>query len=86
MTSDCKRKMPMIKLNKSRSSLKGKGVMTMTELEVKQNLIDIYINLLRIKAAETATNKELDIQLEVAKIKLASYSIDTAEIEKMILQ
>lgn len=57
----------------------------MTEQEVKQNLIDIYINLLRIKAAETATNRELDIQLEVAKIKLTSYSIDTAEIEKMIL-
>ncbi|MBQ3665959.1 MAG: hypothetical protein II919_07615 [Lachnospiraceae bacterium] len=57
----------------------------MTEQEVKQNLIDNYINLLRIKAAETGTNKELDIQLEVAKIKLTSYSIDTAGIEKMIL-
>ncbi|MCI9079881.1 MAG: hypothetical protein HFH68_13355 [Lachnospiraceae bacterium] len=54
----------------------------MTEQEVKQSLIDNYINLLRIKAAE---NKELDIQLEVAKIKLTSYSIDTAGIEKMIL-
>lgn len=57
----------------------------MTEQEVKQSLIDNYINLLRIKASETATNKELDIQLEVAKIKLSSYSIDTAGIEKMIL-
>ncbi|MCI9542296.1 MAG: hypothetical protein HFG39_14905 [Lachnospiraceae bacterium] len=57
----------------------------MTEQEVKQSLIDNYINLLRIKAAETATNKELEIQLKVAKIKLASYSIDTAGIEKMIL-
>ena len=53
----------------------------MTEQEVKQLLIDNYINLLRIKSAETATNKELDIQLEVAKIKL----IDTAGIERMIL-
>ncbi len=42
----------------------------MTEQEVKQSLIDNYINLLRIKAAETATNKELEIQLKVAKIKL----------------
>ncbi|MBQ9568061.1 MAG: hypothetical protein IJR31_08325 [Lachnospiraceae bacterium] len=57
----------------------------MTEQEVKQNLIDNYINLLRIKAAETGVNKELDIQLEVVKIKLASYSIDTSEIEKMIM-
>ncbi|MBR6223864.1 MAG: hypothetical protein IKQ71_10565 [Lachnospiraceae bacterium] len=58
----------------------------MTEQEVKQNLIDYYINLLRIKASETGTNKELDIQLNVAKIKLSSYSIDTAEIERMMLQ
>ncbi len=58
----------------------------MTEQEVKQMLIDNYINLLRIKAAETAGNRELDIQLEVMKIKLTSYSIDTADIEKMILQ
>ncbi len=57
----------------------------MAEQEVKQNLIDNYINLLRIKAAETATNKELDIQLKVAKIKLTSYNIDTAGIEQMIL-
>ena len=53
--------------------------------EQKQILIDTYINLLRIKAAETGTNKELDIQIQVAKIKLTSYSIDTADIEKMIL-
>lgn len=51
----------------------------------EQNLIDNYINLLRIKAAETGENKELDIQLEVVKIKLTSYSIDTSEIEKMIM-
>ncbi len=64
---------------------KGETMETMTEQEVKQNLIDNYINLLRIKAAETAVNKELDIQLEVVKIKLTSYSVDTAGIEKMIL-
>ena len=72
-----------------KQNLKGKGVKMseeMTEQEVKQILIDNYINLLRIKAAETATNKELDIQFEVTKIKLTSYSIDTAGIEKMILE
>jgi hypothetical protein len=57
----------------------------MSELETKQILIDNYTNLLRIKAAETAENRELDIQLEVVKIKLTSYSIDTAGIERMIL-
>ncbi len=71
-----------------KQNLVGKGENMgeeMTEQEVKQSLIDNYINLLRIKAAEKAENKELDIQLEVAKIKLTSYSIDTAGIEKMIL-
>ena len=53
---------------------------------LKQNLIDNYINLLRIKAAETAINKELDIQIEVVKMKLTSYSIDTAQIEKMFFE
>jgi hypothetical protein len=57
----------------------------MSEQEMKQILIDNYTNLLRIKAAETAENRELDIQLEVVKIKLTSYSIDTAGIERMIL-
>jgi hypothetical protein len=57
----------------------------MTEQESKHVLIDTYINLLRIKAAETGVNKELEIQLEVTKIKLTSYSIDTVNIEKMVL-
>jgi methionine synthase I (cobalamin-dependent) len=60
-------------------------VRRMTEQEVKQMLIDNYANLLRIKAAETAVNKELEIQIQIAKIKLASYSISTSEIEQMIL-
>jgi hypothetical protein len=61
-------------------------VLRMTEQEVlKQMLIDNYANLLRIKAAETAVNKELEIQIQIAKIKLASYSISTSEIEQMIL-
>jgi hypothetical protein len=64
----------------------GEKVLRMTEQEVlKQMLIDNYANLLRIKAAETAVNKELDIQIQIAKIKLASYSISTSEIEQMIL-
>jgi len=58
----------------------------MNDQEVKQMLIDFYVNLLRIKAAETGNNKELDFQIEVAKIKLSSYSIDTAAIEKMIFE
>lgn len=58
----------------------------MTEEEVKQNLIDKYVMLLQIKAAETATNKQLDIQLAITKVKLSSYNIDIESIEKMILE
>ena len=57
----------------------------MTDQETRQQLIDTYTNLLRIKAAEEGTNKELEIQLQIVKMKLASYSIDTVQIEKMIL-
>lgn len=56
----------------------------MTEEEVKQNLIDKYTDLLRIKAAEAGTNKELDFQLAVTKVKLSSYDIDLELLEKMI--
>lgn len=58
----------------------------MTEEEVKQNLIDRYVMLLQIKADETATNKQLDIQLAITKVKLSSYNIDIESIEKMILE
>lgn len=58
----------------------------MTEEEVKQNLIDRYVMLLQIKAAETGTNKALEIQLAVTKVKLSSYNIDIESIEKMILE
>jgi hypothetical protein len=57
----------------------------MTEEEIKQVLIDNYTNLLKIKAAEKGENKELEIQLETTKMKLSSYSIDTARLEKIIL-
>ena len=53
---------------------------------VKQNLIDRYVMLLQIKAAETAINKQLDIQLAITKVKLSSYNIDIESIEKMILE
>lgn len=55
----------------------------MTLEEMKQALIDKYTDLLRIKAAEKAVNKELDLQLEVTKAKMTTFSIDTAAIEKM---
>lgn len=58
---------------------------TVSDQEIKQNLIDNYINLLRIKAAETGTNKELDAQIIVVKLKLASNSIDITEIENLFL-
>lgn len=58
----------------------------MTEEEVKQNLIDRYVMLLQIKAAETGINKVLDIQLAVTKVKLSSYNIDIESIEKLILE
>jgi hypothetical protein len=57
----------------------------MTEEEIKQVLIDNYINLLKIKAVEEGKNKELEIQLETTKMKLSLYSIDIARLEKIIL-
>ncbi len=57
----------------------------MTEEEVKQNLIDIYVMLLQIKADETGTNKTLEVQIAVTKMKLSSYNIDLESIEKLIL-
>lgn len=58
----------------------------MTEEEVKQNLIDRYVMLLQIKAAEKAENEMLEIQLAVTKIKLSSYNIDMDPLEKLILK
>lgn len=53
----------------------------MTLEEQKQIIIDYYVNLLRIKAAETGENKELDYQIRIAKIKLSTFSIDVSELE-----
>jgi len=55
----------------------------MTLEEMKQALIDKYMDLLRIKAAESGENKELNLQLKVTKTKMTTFSIDTSEIEKM---
>lgn len=49
--------------------------------EQKQTLIDYYVNLMRIKAHEKSENKELDYQIQVAKIKLSGFGIDYSELE-----
>lgn len=51
--------------------------------ETKQVLIDYYINLLRIKADEKGDNKELERQIQIAKIKMTSFDIDISSVEKM---
>jgi hypothetical protein len=53
----------------------------MTLDELKQVTIDYYVNLQRIKKAETATNSELEYQLRVVKNKLASLGIPSEEYE-----
>lgn len=55
----------------------------MTLEEQKQIAIDNYINLMRIKAAETGENMELERQIKIAKVKLSTFSIDLTEIEAM---
>lgn len=53
----------------------------MTENELKQVTIDYYVNLQRIKKAETANNPELEYQLKVVKNKLAALGIPSEEYE-----
>ena len=53
----------------------------MTLEEQKQVLIDTYINLMRIKAHEQGTNKELDYQIKTTKVKLSTFGIDISELE-----
>lgn len=53
----------------------------MTENELKQVTIDYYVNLQRIKRAETANNPELEYQLKVVKNKLAALGIPSEEYE-----
>lgn len=53
----------------------------MTIDELKQVTIDYYVNLQRIKKADTGNNPELEFQLRVAKNKLASLGVPTEEFE-----
>ena len=53
----------------------------MTLEELKQVTVDYYVNLQRIKKAEEGTNPELDYQLKVAKNKLATLGVVTADYE-----
>lgn len=55
----------------------------MTLEEQKQIAIDSYVNLMRIKAEQTTENKELNRQIEIAKIKLSTFSIDFSKLENM---
>ncbi len=54
---------------------------SMTLEEQKQILIDNYINLMRIKAHEQGTNKELEYQIKITKVKLSTFGIDISELE-----
>lgn len=49
--------------------------------ELKQVTIDYYVNLQRIKKADTGNNPELEYQLRVVKNKLASLGIPSEEYE-----
>lgn len=53
----------------------------MTLDELKQVTIDYYVNLQRIKKADTGNNSELEYQLRVVKNKLASLGIPSEEFE-----
>lgn len=55
----------------------------MTLEEQKQIAIDLYVNLMRIKAEQTTENKELERQIEIARIKLSTFSIDFSKLENM---
>ena len=49
--------------------------------ELKLVTIDYYVNLQRIKKADTGNNPELAYQLKVVKNKLASLGIPSEEYE-----
>lgn len=52
-----------------------------TSFEMINFEIDYYVNLIRIKKAETATNPELDYQIKVQKNKLAALGVNTENFE-----
>ena len=49
----------------------------MNQLEMINNEINFYVNLLRIKKAETGVNTELDYQLKVQENKLHALGVNT---------
>lgn len=49
----------------------------MNQYEMINNEINYYVNLLRIKNAETAVNTELDYQLKVQENKLHALGVNT---------
>ena len=49
--------------------------------ELKQVTIDYYVNLQRIKKADTGNNPELEYQLKVAKNKLSALGLSTEDYE-----
>ena len=49
----------------------------MNQYEMINNEINYYVNLLRIKNAETAVNPELDYQLKVQENKLHALGVNT---------
>lgn len=51
----------------------------MTLDELKQITIDYYVNLQRIKKADSGHNPELEYQLKVVKNKLAALGIPSEE-------
>lgn len=53
--------------------MQGGEIMTLEEQ--KQVLIDNYINLMRIKANEQSTNKELEYQIKTTKVKLSTFGM-----------
>ena len=53
---------------------------SMTLEEQKQILIDNYINLMRIKAHEQGSNKELEYQIKITKVKLSTFGIDISDL------
>ena len=56
-------------------------VQDMTLDELKQITIDYYVNLQRIKKADTGNNPELEYQLKVYKNKLVSLGIPSEDYE-----
>ena len=65
------------------TSIKGgeRMVQEMSLDELKQVTIDYYVNLQRIKKADTGNNPELEYQLRIVKNKLASLGIPSEEYE-----